>query len=193
MREPVEDLLRRVQSDYSQLYFEHKKLREALEQADPRPVEQSGQPRAETATTVDRLDPQPVRQSPAKDPDEFARLALAAAHRAARELRESARRDCELMLKKAHARVLKLERDFERLKNANAELEELDAMMHEIREQMRSALQAILPMPADAASVANPARAQTDLVDGHPRTANGEVDAPGDADPAGAYLAGNEH
>jgi len=190
-REPVEELLRRVEWDYSQLCFEHEKLKEMGERRGPGHVEAPDVPQAEVAATIDEVEARPVRQGRPREPDELARIALAAAQRAAREMRESARDDCELMLKKARSRIQKLERDFERAKATNnAELEELDAMMSEIREQMRSALQTILPIAADAVSVAAPVPDQIDAADGAlPDHASiGDVNAAANAGSAPAPL-----
>ena len=50
------------------------------------------------------------------------------------------------MLKKARARITHMEREFERTKLSRAtELEELDAMLGEIREQMRATLESLEP------------------------------------------------
>jgi hypothetical protein len=89
---------------------------------------------------------------------------LASAHRASIELRESARRDCELMFKKTRERLAdrertlertetkraaelaELDRDFERAKAMRtAELEELEEMMRGIRSQMKATLEALIP------------------------------------------------
>lgn len=79
---------------------------------------------------------------------ELARVALAAAQRSAHEMRESARRECELMLKKASSRTRKLERDLRHARVAtDAELRELESLRREVCEQMRSALQTILMTP----------------------------------------------
>jgi hypothetical protein len=80
-----------------------------------------------------------------REPDVLARLVLDAAQTAAHEMRESARRECELMLKKvgSHAREL------ERLNaSKEGELEEIDALRREIATRMRASLRSILPRVA---------------------------------------------
>ncbi len=143
-RSAVQELLRRVQWEYSQLFFEYRKLKEAGEAG-----QRADEPRAEPVAALAAPEVEPAAEAaeaPRREPDELARLALAAARRTARELRESARRDCELMLKKARLRVVELEHEFERAKaSRRAELAELDAMMDDVRAQMRAALQTIRP------------------------------------------------
>jgi hypothetical protein len=156
-REPVEELLRRVQWEYSQLYFEHKRLKESGVQPAPerqppapQPVAQEPPPPAAPAETqVEQVEPvEPVAKRPRREANEVGWAVLASAHRASLELRESARRECDLMLKKARARIVQMEREFERTKQSRAtELEELDAMLSEIREQMRATLESLEPEP----------------------------------------------
>ncbi len=208
--ESVEELLNRIRWDYSQLQFECQQLREAAEQPAARQVEQPSGPKTEparlpepaanvetvearqtgAAATIEAQQPEvatpteppPVERAPRREPDELARLALAAAHRAARELRESARRDGELTLKKVRARAVELERNFERSRSAyNAELAELDAMMREMREQMRSALRTIVPVGPSSVPAGAP---ESDRRDGperppapDPAAANGDTAA----------------
>ena len=144
--EPVEDLFNRVRWNYAQLEFDYQKLKEAFEQQRLPEAEHPGEPQTEVAATVEQVEDRPVDQPPRREPDELARITLAAAYRLAHEVRESARRDCELMLKKARIRAREFELDFERSKaSRDAELAQLDASMLEIRERMRSALGSIVP------------------------------------------------
>jgi hypothetical protein len=198
-REPVEELLKRVQWEYSQLYYEHKRLKAELEQlggaksallAEGQPTgatsaaEPPGTPgRTSTASRSDAAKAargpedvpvaqpgpdQPVARAPRKELDDLARLVLVAVHRASVELRESSRRDCELMLKKTRERAVdlersfertnarrtaelgELERDFERTKEKRtAELVELEEMLREIRGQMQATLEVLIPVHPD--------------------------------------------
>ena len=202
-REPVEELLKRVQWEYSQLYYEHKVLKDGLERSggadlEPpaAPVEAPGSstttaaperddgpvarieralrgpveiaPTApEPPTPAEPAPAQPIAHAPHREVDDLARLVLASAHRASIELRESARRDCELMLKKTRERVVELERSFERTEakrtadlaeldrefervkaERTAELAELEELMSEIREQMKATLEVLIPEPS---------------------------------------------
>lgn len=82
--------------------------------------------------------------------DDVAHTLLALAQRAARELRETTRLECELMLKKARSHAERIERDVERERESvNAELEELQLLRWELREQMRSSLIALLRTCSD--------------------------------------------
>jgi hypothetical protein len=79
---------------------------------------------------------------------ELAGAVLAIARRMAHETRESTRVECELMIKKTRARAMRLERELEQthamIAVERAELEELDALRRELREQMRLSLHALL-------------------------------------------------
>jgi cell division septum initiation protein DivIVA len=196
-REPVEDLLNRVQREYSQLYYEQKRLKEELERRD-RETAPSGQapaaPQAELAPLRMELERRDVElaslrqelrgreaeldelrqqaaadtaeraaaesaaahESPAmpkqpgsashREVDELARIVLAAAHRASNEIRESARSECELMLKKARERVFALEFDFERTRELRTrEIAELESLLAEIRVQLQATLESLAP------------------------------------------------
>jgi cell division septum initiation protein DivIVA len=165
-KEPVEELLRRVQWEYSQLYYEHKRLKDSLEDRPPA-ADRPGDLEKRTgdlqkrisAATGSAVEVQPVEvqngakvevvrhtDQPPRERDELARVVLSSALQASREMRESARRECELILRKARARVVALERDFERGAAARvAVLADLDATVHEIREQMRHALETFEP------------------------------------------------
>lgn len=77
--------------------------------------------------------------------DELARTLLALAQRSARETREATRRECDLIIKKVRERAEQLERDLEReTRSANAELDELQTLRFELREQMRASLTSLL-------------------------------------------------
>lgn len=139
---PTEELLRRVAQDYALLCDENRKLKAAIGRFEPRAIEPAVSPQPEPAPAENVKSQQAPREA-----NELTRLVLAAA-RAAREMRESARRDCESMLKKASSRARDLERDAERAKAAReAELEELEALKRETCERMRASLQTILRTP----------------------------------------------
>ena len=124
----VEELLNRIAHDYSELELEKKRL---LEQ-----VAQLSSPVAQAADA-----PQDSR----KESDELATAVLALAQRAARELRETTRHECELMIRKSRSHALKIERDVERAREiAVAEIDELNAVRSELREHMRSSLHGLL-------------------------------------------------
>jgi hypothetical protein len=208
-REPVEELLKRVQWEYSQLYYEHKRLKTEFERrggadravsgevqlpsavsedqpaAPPAPepaavkrvtrpdlddgpvarIERALQAKPSDAVPVAPAigppDARPADRAPRKELDDLARLVLAAVQRTSVELRESARRDCELMLKKTRERAFELQRDAARttakrtaelveLEQTKAkrtlELGELEAMLREIREQMQATLEVLSPV-----------------------------------------------
>ena len=221
--EVVEDLFRRVQWNYAQLEFELKKLKTTLEQQPLPQFEQPGDRQSELATSFEPAEERPleqpapieepprdlaprvgqaegrlVEQRPRTEPDELGRLFLAAALQAAREERESARHDADLMLKKARARTVELNREFEQAKALRqaelterelefedakvlreSELARLDVALREIRTRIRSALTSIVPV----GPVAEPAIGN----DSKPN----QTDEPEVELPSQALLAGN--
>jgi cell division septum initiation protein DivIVA len=150
--EPVEEFLRRVQWSYNQLHHEYTKLKQAAEQAPPHPAATEEPAPAPPAVAQERPPAEPAAEPrQRREPDELARLALAAAHRTARELLDSARQDSELILRKANSRASRIERSFDHLKAAReAELAELDATIADLREQMLSVLRTMLPAMPNA-------------------------------------------
>jgi len=169
---PVEDLLRRIARDYARLETENKKLWATLEQLgestsaagelpDESPAPSAGspesangqveallpaQPAAENGLLHARLtEGQPIATGSRREADELATAVLELAHRAARDLRESTRQDCELMIKKTRERAETLQRELERSRELTAaEIEQMQALQREMREHMRASLQAVL-------------------------------------------------
>ena len=107
-RRATEELFRRVAWDYAVLAGEHRKLKQGTPPAEP--LQPARTPRAEF--------------------DAEAHALLAAAHRAARDLRESTRAECEQALKKAKGRAAEIEQEAERsATDARAVLDAV-AMLH---------------------------------------------------------------
>jgi hypothetical protein len=171
-REPVEELLKRVQWEYSQLYYEHKRLKEALagleaeprekpKPASPEPIRAPGrvaETRPEPAVVEGARAPEPVSRAgeagraPHRNLDDLARIVLASARRVSYDLRESARRDCELMFKNVRARIALLESEFERAKAVRvSELAELDATLLGVRAKMNAMLEVFSPPVSERA------------------------------------------
>jgi cell division septum initiation protein DivIVA len=125
---PVEELLKRVAWDYRQLLHENRQLRGQLAELEGRAGELEQQ--------LARFE----RESRRKQPDELARQALAASQRAARELRESTREECEIAIKKARRRADQLSRENTR---AVAELRELEELRRTAVARLRSSLGAL--------------------------------------------------
>ena len=152
-RDATEELLRRVAHDYAMLHEENKKLRATVAGLERNAGEPVAEPQPEL---VSREAPKPSEPAPGRERDELDRKALALAQRAAKEMRASARLDCDLMLKKVSLRARSLELDTERARASNeAELAELELLRREISERMRAALQAVLePPPLPAAEAA---------------------------------------
>ena len=131
---PVAALLRRVAADYTQLYEENEALKETVERLE----------RGAAAVPAAAPAPQGGRPAVPREPDELARLVLSTAKQASAELRDSARRESEGMLRKASARSRQLEHD---RAGQEAELAALDALRRETRAAMRSSLEAALVRP----------------------------------------------
>lgn len=88
-----------------------------------------------------------------KNPDELGRAFLEAAQRTAHERREDARREAELLLKKAARRAETIELTARRqLENGLAELGELQAFRDELSRGLRSTLEAIVALDADGSA-----------------------------------------
>src|SRR5579871_1026489 len=159
--EPVAELIRRLTWDYAQLQVEYLKLKDATDET----VEDVRQPRGRRAEAPAEAGESPERaagrgrraaaeasSASHTHPDELVRFALAAANREARELRESARADCEAMLHKAQMRTAKLERELQQLeKLREARLNELDRTLGALGEEIRTALQTILESAPEVA------------------------------------------
>ena len=168
---PVEDLLRVIARDYAELEAENNRLWQPVRQlesvpaeADPAAGDAPAAPDKEIDTLSDLvsleernghpdphlpIDPpltvEAPRQAPPKPRDDLAVGVLAMAQRSARDLREATRDECELIIRKTRARAQKLERELEQNRAVtNAELEELRALKHEMREHMSSSLRALL-------------------------------------------------
>ena len=118
-RDAVEDLLRQIARDYRRLEAENARLWQTLEGLEHRPKESPQDERSEDMSAI----------------------VLSLAQRAARELRESTREECELMLKKARVQADRIERE---LDTSVAELEEIHALRSELCDQLRSSLHALL-------------------------------------------------
>jgi cell division initiation protein len=85
-----------------------------------------------------------------KDPYELGRKILASAHEGAREQREEARRESELLLKKAERRATRIELDAQRrLDDGVTELEQLEVFRRELSGRLRSTLEAIVAIGGD--------------------------------------------
>jgi cell division septum initiation protein DivIVA len=112
-REATEELFRRVAWEYGVLAGEHRKLKKTME-------EQQLAPR-----------------QPRGDLDEGARSLFNAVHKAVREMRESARAECEKALKKAKRRAAEIEQEADRA--AVNSVAVIDAAA-ELRANLREAL-----------------------------------------------------
>jgi cell division septum initiation protein DivIVA len=148
--EPVVALLRRVAWDYGVLFHENRKLAATVEELQKNADELTSEIEALRSANAGR-----------RDPDDAARAAIAAAQRAARELRESARRDCELALKKARRRAAAIETELERLNvaAAEAELHRVEELQADVRERLEAWLLSTLVL-VDAATGAESSTAE---------------------------------
>ena len=148
----VADLLERAAWDYREALKQIRRLAETVE-AQARQIDEL---EAQLATLVSETGAR-------KDPDEVGRTLLAAAQRGARERREEARREAELLLKKATRRAERIELEARRrFENGVAELEQLQAFREELSRGLRSTLEAILALGANGlGDMGTPAGAPT--------------------------------
>ena len=122
-RRATEELFRRVAWDLAVLSGEHRKLKQSTEELHP-----------------------PARQR--ADFDEDAHALLAAAQRAARELRESTRAECEEALRKAKGRAAAIEAEAERsATDARAVLEAAAKLRASLTEALSRLERGELPGP----------------------------------------------
>lgn len=122
-RRATEELFRRVAWDLAVLSGEHRKLKQSTEELHP-----------------------PARQR--ADFDEDAHALLAAAQRAARELRESTRAECEEALRKAKSRAAAIEEEAERsATDARAVLEAAAKLRASLTEALSRLERGELPGP----------------------------------------------
>lgn len=92
------ELLQRAAWDYREVLAEKQRLARTVEE-----LTQQVHELTERAASHEK------EAAPHKEPDELARFLLASAQRTAREEREAARQECELMLKKAARRAKEIE------------------------------------------------------------------------------------
>lgn len=119
--EATDDLLRRVARDYRQLVDECRQLRESTQ----------------TPTEAEVAAPRP-------EVDDVARTLIASAQRAARELRESTRQDCEAMLRKSRTRARELEEEGrQRSMRVAADAARVRQAATDLRERLVAALRAV--------------------------------------------------
>ena len=129
----VADLLQHAAWDYRETLAENQRLAEAVDELGRRVEELTAQ--------VASLEEVAARR---KEPDELARSLLASAQRAAREERESARREGELTLKKAARRAHRLEAEVARSEaDRLSEITRLEALRDELQARLRGMLETL--------------------------------------------------
>ena len=130
---PTSALLHRVSWDYRQILHQHSAA-----------VEEVRQLRARVGELEQELQEAQQAVCNRRDPDELMRVALAAAQRAARELREAARQEAEATLRKARHRAVEDERQLANSRErALKELAALEATRSSLQEQMVSRLESL--------------------------------------------------
>jgi cell division septum initiation protein DivIVA len=141
----VGDLLQRAAWDYREARALNQRLAAQVRELTQRVEELTAQ--------VDLLEGAAARR---KDPDELTRTLLASAQRASREERESARRDAELILKKAAQHAEQIEEDSVRRAEARmSELARVEALREEVVARLRATLEAIAHHPDDGTNSGN--------------------------------------
>jgi cell division septum initiation protein DivIVA len=142
--EATVELLKRVAWDYGMLFHENRKLTATVEEL-----------RKDADELTSEIEALRSANAVRRNPDDAGRAAIAAAQQAARELRESARRDCEVALKKARRRAGAIEAELERLSvaAAEAELHRVETLQLDVRERLEVWLLSMLTL-VDAATEA---------------------------------------
>lgn len=137
----VGELLQHAAWDYRETLAENERLAKS--------VAELGRRVEELTTQVAALEESAARR---KEPDELARSLLASAQRAAREERESARREGEVILKKAARRAKELEDDLARQEaDRVAEITRLEALRDELHARLRAMLETLADRYAEKA------------------------------------------
>ncbi len=168
----VADLLKRVAWDYREVLGQNRQL--------GRQVDELLQAREALEAQVAALEAAAAER---KEPDELARTLLSSAQRTAREQREAARREAELLLKKARERAHQIENEVRASAEVClAELAKLEELRDEVTSELRTALEAIVALGRGSPSGDEP---------GQPTDENARQDAPGTRDraPAGRLSA----
>ena len=176
-REATENLLKLVAWDYRRVMREHAVDKEELQRLrtqtdqfetelqalrsllDQQPADQQVQLGAQVAertsalqAEVDRLHAALAQQALRA---QLSETLLASALRTARQLREETRAECDAVLRAARRRALEIESDARRtVKRAGGEVERLQQMERDLREQLRRILESVIDgeqaMPAAA-------------------------------------------
>ncbi len=136
----VGELLQRAAWDYRETLAENQRLAKTVDELAQRVEELTKQ--------VASLEEVAARR---KEPDELARSLLASAQRAAHEERESARREGELILKKAARRADKMDEEVaERHAARLSEITRLEALRDEVSARLRGMLETLASRHGDA-------------------------------------------
>jgi cell division septum initiation protein DivIVA len=140
--EAVGDLLQRAAWDYREALALNQRLTRTVEELQLRMEELSAQMASLEETAARR-----------KDPDELMRTLLSSAQKAAREERESARRDAELILKKAARRAERRDEEVARYEaDRLAELVRLEGLKEDVVGRLRGMLEALASRYIDGAN-----------------------------------------
>lgn len=150
-REETDELLKRVAWDYQQLLHERdglaeqvrklKQIRDDLETDKELLRAQRKELEGELVAKAAAPPPPPPRP----EPDDVARALLGNAQRAARELRESTRAECEAILAKARKQATEIERQAHvNARTLAAEVERLERVRGELRDHLRQTLESML-------------------------------------------------
>jgi cell division septum initiation protein DivIVA len=134
----TDELLKRVAWDYLQLQNTCRQLTAKLEQQG-------------SSTSADKPAQQPRPPVvPRAETDDVARTLIAAAQQAAKELRRSAREECEIMLKKARARAQAIEAlEKRRVERATVGAGQIQAAAAQLRARLQAALEAAIAEAGD--------------------------------------------
>jgi len=149
----VAELLQRAAWDLREALAEKQRLARAVEELTQR-VEELTEQAASLETAAARR----------RDPDELARVLLVSAQRTARQERQAAREECELMLKKAARRAEQMESELGRLETETAMLRSLRAeAAQQVAQIAQSALEGLESLDAAGSGAKDELRGDVQL------------------------------
>jgi cell division septum initiation protein DivIVA len=135
LKKQVAELEARIESEREALGRKHMELRGQYD-------EELREQREALEAEVARLKSQVGAH---EDRDELTRALLSNAQRAARELRDAARAECEALLKAARKRATEIEEEARAsVRQSSLEVSRLQTIEHDLRDQLRRTLQAVL-------------------------------------------------
>lgn len=132
----------RIEELEARLASQQEEYTRAIAARDARSSEEASERTAPLEAELSRLQ-RKLREHEARD--ELTRAVLQTAQRSAREIRDSARRDAEALLKVAHRRAAEIERDAHTtVRRSATEIDRLKRLEGDLRDRLRLTLEAVI-------------------------------------------------